>query len=134
MKRFLAAGIVALALLGSVQQSASAWCSCRFSIGFNCEFSCGSNCCGLWRCGPPPDCCGPLYGWYAPAPPPAYAFQAAPAGYATGASAAPSYGYPASNGYQFANYPQGYPANYYLMGYPGAANPYAGGAINFYGN
>ncbi len=145
MKQLRAAGALALAVLAGTDQSASAWCSYRFSINLNCDFSCGCNhCCGwggLCYCGPPPGYNSPMYGLYAPpGSPMANPYHAAapinyPVNYAaTGAAPAPPSAAQAPGYYQAANYPQGYPTNYYLMNYAGAAHPYGGGAINFYGN
>src|SRR6516165_8253943 len=81
MKKLMAASVLALLVLASSQQSASAWCHCKFGVGLNFEFSSGNNCClwGAFRNGPTPDGWGPLCGpgggpvagpmadWYAPA-------------------------------------------------------------------
>jgi hypothetical protein len=152
MKKLMAASVLALLVLASSQQSASAWCHCKFGVGLNFEFSSGNNCClwGAFRNGPTPDGWGPLCGpgggpvagpmadWYAPAPTPLQRPQSSPA--TSGGSAYAGYYYnpnpyyyqPQANPYQYANYPANNPFGYYLMSYPGAGY-YSQGGMNFYG-
>ncbi len=140
MKQFLAASALAIVLIASAQQSASAWSSCKFGIGLNFECHSGNNCC-LWGAfvnGPTPDHHGggfdfgpppmmmmapPDHGhgpapseFFAPPPTPiphtsAPATMPAPIAGSYPASAAAGYIYPASY------YPMTYPATYYPMTY-----------------
>ena len=159
MKKLLAASVLALALVAGSQQQASAWSHFKFGVGLNVDWSCGDNnlLWGVYRCGPAPQNCGPLGGYYAPpaptpqpfyfgqqpnnsappAPAPAQ-YQGAPAGHQV-ASYPQSYYYP-GNAYYPASNSQG--ANYYPMSYyPGAnyyypmsySNGYPPG-FSFYGN
>jgi hypothetical protein len=151
MKKLLAASVMTLALVAGLQQPASAWSSCRFSIGMSLEWSKGNNDClwGLYRSGPGPMPYGGGYGGgFAPAPmlygaaPQADYYPAAPAAGPSWAPPAPqlanypSYGpgyYPASyyqpsSYFQLANYPMSYPSSYYPMSYG-----YSYG-FSFYGN
>jgi hypothetical protein len=148
MKKLMAASVLALLVLASSQQSASAWHSCRFSIGMNFECHGGGNCIlwGLLRGGPSPEGWypglydtghGPLAEWHAPAPTPVTPNgrpQSSPAGAGQGAYAGyyynPYYYHP---GQPYANYPTNNPYSYYLMSYPGARYNSAG-TLNFYGN
>jgi hypothetical protein len=67
MKRFLIAGLLALAVTAASQQQASAWCKFNFSAGFNISYE-SSGSCFTWGCSYySPPC--PYPGCYAP---PAY--------------------------------------------------------------
>ncbi len=66
MKKFLAAGALALAVVALSQQQAPAWVNCQFGVGVNWHYQSGGNnfCWGVFRNGQPPgapDCvnCGP---------------------------------------------------------------------------
>ena len=128
MNKWLATSILALLVLAGVQQSASAWSNCKFSIGLNIEHSSGNNnfLWGFMHNGqvPSPYDAGPAdYGVpsthdIAPMPPmPPYAPHAslAPAMSAPDAVAAAP---PASYGY-----PMAYPASYYPLSYPASYAP-----------
>jgi hypothetical protein len=158
MKKLVAASVLALLVLASSQQQASAWRHCKFSIGLNFECASANNSFlwGAYRNGPTPDAGfapfmqGPVadgYGpaWQAPAPVPAPPVRpgASPAGpqnaYAGYYYYAPYY-YPQAgyyynpyqyNPYQYAGYQANNPFNYYLMSYPGTG--YSQGGLNFYG-
>src|SRR5947207_1787016 len=76
MKKLIAASVLALLVLASSQQSASAWCNFKFGVGLNFEYSGGNNCLlwGLHRSGQVPDgyfayypqgpVAGPMADWY----------------------------------------------------------------------
>jgi hypothetical protein len=88
MKRLLAASSLAILLVASSAQPASAWCSFHFGIGFNVGFSCGHG----HHQAPPPcpfDLAGPGYG--GPGGPFAAGYAPAVHGYA--GYSAPAYGY-----------------------------------------
>lgn len=87
MKRMMAMGILALAVIAATGQRASAWHKFGFGIGMNIGWESGGNSLlwGAWRSGPPPGAYGepypvpvpvPVYTGHAPAPvfhAPAYA-------------------------------------------------------------
>ena len=59
MKKFLAAGLLAIALIAASQQQASAWVNARFGIGINAGWQSADNCWwwGAFHNGPAP---GPI--------------------------------------------------------------------------
>jgi hypothetical protein len=56
MKKFLAAGLLAICLIAASQQQASAWVNSRFGVGLNWNWSSGGNSLawGAWQSGQPP--------------------------------------------------------------------------------
>ena len=134
MKKLVASGLLAVALLATSQQQASAWINARFGIGMNWEFSSGNNCLlgGLWSNGQAPgpmnfqphwanggDCYVGGFGH----PGHAAAPYAAPYQYAAQPYAAP---------YQYAAQPYANP--YQLTSYPGYYQPmgYSGTGLGYY--
>ena len=138
MKKFVLAGLCAIAVTAMVQQPASAWINSRFGVGLNWDFQSGGNNFGwgAWRNGQPP---GPEsfggggYGHghhhnqfpqffppahshgYAPMPQPQ-----SPQGSFGMQTNEPPYAGQYASPYQFANYPRPvyyyYPAPYYYYG------------------
>jgi hypothetical protein len=56
MKKFVVAGLLAIGLMATTRQEASAWINARFGIGLNWDLQSGGNQFGwgLWRNGQPP--------------------------------------------------------------------------------
>jgi hypothetical protein len=96
MKKLLAMGALAVALLAVSQQQASAWKNVKFGCGLNWEWSSGGNCFGwgLWRSGQPP---GPESFGYPGHGPYGNGFAPMPGGYGMPGYGMPGYGMP--NGY-----------------------------------
>jgi hypothetical protein len=155
MKQLLAASVLALSVLAGTQQTASAWCHSKFSIGLNWECTAGNNNLfwGAWRNGATPDPYGGGFGGgYGPGPggPGPYDHGAPGTPFPYFGNAAPSSGapslpaqqqnVPAPNPTQFANYnlqnnyypaSYSYPGSYYPMSYAYPGNGYYG--YNYYG-
>jgi len=72
MKRMMAMGVIALAVLAFTGQQASAWCKFGFGVGLNVNWECGGNSFlwGAYKSGPPP---GAYQPYPVPVPVPGFA-------------------------------------------------------------
>lgn len=105
MKKFLAAGMLAICVIAVSQQQASAWKNSSFSFGMQWSHSSGNNsfCHGAWRNGQVPGPEAFHHGHY-PQPFQYFAQMESMPSFTPMAAPAPTPYYPQT--YQFATYPQ----------------------------